>query len=44
VASLDVVEINPGLDRDGQSARWAATAVWQFLAGLAKRAQLSTRD
>jgi formiminoglutamase len=44
VASLDVVEINPGLDRDGQSARWAATVVWHFLAGLAKRAQLSTRD
>jgi formiminoglutamase len=37
VASLDVVEINPHYDRDGQSARWAALVVWNFLAGLAKR-------
>jgi formiminoglutamase len=37
VASFDVVEINPTLDRDGQSARWAALAVWHFLAGLARR-------
>jgi formiminoglutamase len=43
VASLEVVEINPTLDPDGLSARWAAVAVWSFLAGLAKRAQLSTR-
>ena len=39
VASFDVVEINPSLDRDGQSARWAALAVWHFLAGLAERAR-----
>jgi formiminoglutamase len=38
VASLDLVEINPCLDRDGQSARWAALAVWNFLIGLASRA------
>jgi formiminoglutamase len=38
VASFEVVEVNPRLDRDGQSARWAALAVWQFLAGLAARA------
>jgi formiminoglutamase len=37
VASLDVVEINPRLDRDGQSARWAALVVWNFLVGLARR-------
>jgi formiminoglutamase len=37
VASFDVVEVNPALDRDHQSARWAALAVWQFLIGLASR-------
>ena len=37
LSSLDVVEINPGLDRDGQSARWAAILIWNFLAGLGKR-------
>jgi len=37
VASLDLVEINPRLDRDDQSARWAALAIWSFLAGLAVR-------
>jgi formiminoglutamase len=37
VASFDVVEINPPLDRDGQSTRWAALAVWNFLTGLASR-------
>jgi formiminoglutamase len=40
VASFDLVEINPRLDRDGQSARWGALAVWMFLAG---RAQLHAR-
>lgn len=39
VASVDVVEINPDFDRDGQSARWAALAVWSFLIGLASRAR-----
>jgi formiminoglutamase len=38
VASFELVEINPRFDRDGQSARWAAVAVWHFLVG---RAQLS---
>ncbi len=28
---------NLAFDRDGQSARWAAVAVWQFLMGLAER-------
>ena len=37
VASLDVVEVNPRLDRDGQSSRWAALAVWHFLIGLRGR-------
>lgn len=42
VTSLDVVEINPRLDRDGQSARWAAVVVWNFLIGLASRRQLES--
>jgi formiminoglutamase len=37
VSSFDLVEVNPTLDRDNQSARWAALAVWHFLAGLAGR-------
>jgi formiminoglutamase len=37
VASFDVVEINPRLDHDGRSARWAALAVWHFLIGQASR-------
>jgi formiminoglutamase len=37
VTSFDVVEINPCFDRDGQSARWAALAIWHFLIGLAQR-------
>jgi formiminoglutamase len=41
VASLDVVEINPRLDRDGQSVRWAALVVWHFLVGLATRSPAS---
>jgi formiminoglutamase len=39
LTSLDVVEINPDLDRDGQSTRWAAILIWHFLAGLGKRDQ-----
>jgi formiminoglutamase len=37
LTSFEIVEINPQLDRDGQSARWAALAVWNFLAGLCTR-------
>jgi formiminoglutamase len=37
VSSFDLVEINPSLDHDGQSARWAALAIWHFLLGLARR-------
>lgn len=41
ITSVDIVEINPRLDRDGQSARWAALAVWHFLQGLKARHQVS---
>jgi formiminoglutamase len=37
ITGLDVVEINPRLDRDGQSARWAALVVWNYLIGLLDR-------
>lgn len=37
VRSLSVVEVNPTLDRDDQTARWAALVVRQFLVGLATR-------
>jgi formiminoglutamase len=37
VSSLDLVEINPRFDRDGQSARWGALVVWNFLIGLRQR-------
>lgn len=37
VSSFDLVEISPPWDRDGQSARWAALAIWHFLVGLAQR-------
>jgi formiminoglutamase len=37
VSSMDLVEINPEYDRDGQSARWAALLVWNFIMGLAER-------
>jgi formiminoglutamase len=37
VASLDLVEINPRFDRDGQSARWGALVIWNFLVGLQSR-------
>jgi formiminoglutamase len=42
VASFDLVEINPSLDRDGQSARWAAVTIWNFLSGLARRSHQQT--
>jgi formiminoglutamase len=37
VSSLDLVEINPRHDRDGQSVRWGAVLLWQFLVGLCQR-------
>jgi formiminoglutamase len=42
VVGLDVVEINPSFDVDGRSARWAAVALWHFLAGLAQRREGTT--
>src|SRR5262249_53239602 len=43
-ASLDVVEVNPCFDRDGQTCRWAALVVWYFLAGVARRGASSRHD
>jgi formiminoglutamase len=37
VASFDLVEINPRIDRDEQSCRWAARVIWHFLIGVALR-------
>jgi formiminoglutamase len=37
VRSIDIVEVNPSFDRDGQTARWAAIGIRQFLVGLAQR-------
>lgn len=37
VRSCDIVELNPTLDRDGQTARLAALTVWTVLAGVAER-------
>lgn len=37
VRSIDVVELNPRLDRDEQTARLAALTVWSFLRGVSRR-------
>lgn len=37
VSSADVVELNPVVDRDGQTARLAALTVWWLLRGRAER-------
>jgi formiminoglutamase len=37
VRSFEIVEVNPRFDCDGQTARWAALCVRQFLVGLASR-------
>jgi formiminoglutamase len=34
VTSLDLVEVNPAIDRDDQTAQWAAVGIRQFLLGL----------
>ena len=39
VTSVDLVEINPRLDLDERSSRWAAVAIWNFLVGLATRTE-----
>jgi arginase family enzyme len=38
VRSADVVELNPAVDRDGQTAALAALTVWWIWKGLADRA------
>jgi formiminoglutamase len=37
VLSCDVVELNPRVDRDDQTARLAALTVWEILRGVAER-------
>ncbi len=37
VLSLDISEMNPEFDRDGQTARVAALTIWHFLKGLLRR-------
>jgi formiminoglutamase len=37
VRGIDLVEVNPAFDRDGQTVRWAALGIRQFLVGLAGR-------
>jgi formiminoglutamase len=37
VRSLEVVEVNPSVDRDDQSSRWAALGIRQFLLALTMR-------
>ena len=37
VSSADVVELNPAVDRDGQTARLAALTVWWLLRGISER-------
>ena len=46
VTSMDIVECNPLVDRDNQTARLAALTVWEVLRGLAERinAHSKTQD
>jgi formiminoglutamase len=37
VSSADIVELNPAVDRDGQTARLAALTVWWLLRGRSER-------
>lgn len=37
VSSMDIVECNPAVDRDDQTARLAALTIWWFLKGFAER-------
>ncbi|MBN8550533.1 MAG: formimidoylglutamase [Deltaproteobacteria bacterium] len=39
VRSLDIVEVNPTYDRDEQTARLAALAIWTFLRGVSNRSK-----
>jgi formiminoglutamase len=44
VQSIDIVEVNPVFDVDMKTARLAATALWWFTLGLAKRPKKPTAD
>jgi formiminoglutamase len=44
VRSIEVVEVNPDLDRDQQTTRWAALGVRQFLVGVAGRSTKPPAD
>ncbi len=37
VRSIDIVEMNPRFDRDGQTARLGALLLWNFLSGICRR-------
>jgi formiminoglutamase len=39
VTSIDLVEVNPDLDRDRQTSRLAAVTLWYFFKGLTERLQ-----
>jgi formiminoglutamase len=43
VGSVDLVELNPNYDRDGQTARLAALSIWQLLRGLALRGNVTAK-
>jgi formiminoglutamase len=43
VRSLDLVEVNPLLDQNHRSCRWAALVIWHFLLGLSERAGILPR-
>jgi formiminoglutamase len=42
VRSFDLVEVNPDFDKDYQTVRLAAVALWWFTVGLAKRPKKAT--
>jgi formiminoglutamase len=44
VLSIDISEMNPRFDRDGQTARLIAVTVWNFLKGLAARQSAAGAD
>jgi arginase family enzyme len=39
VRSIDIVEVNPRIDRDDQTSRLAALTVWTFMNGVAERSE-----
>jgi formiminoglutamase len=44
VGSIDISEMNPRFDRDGQTARLIAVAVWNFLKGVVARTSAAGSD